>query len=152
MAEVAAAQDEVNEGEEDVLPDLWLPESPAWQIVLRDADLSGKVIVPSLATTPVGLASGAEGRVPATWLDVLQSPQLVKMDPRANGASAIAMVAPFSEAAEGLGDPVAGAASHRPGRPAIRRQGGAAARSDRSPSTPSRPAASGWSRSPSTTS
>lgn len=107
VAEVAAAQDEVNEGEEDAFPDLWIPDSPAWQVVLSDADLSGRVLESALATSPVGLASGSQVRVPATWLEALKSPQLVKMDPRANGASAITMVAPFSEVAEGIGEPSA---------------------------------------------
>lgn len=105
VADLAAAQDEVNEGEEDAFPDLWIPDSPAWQVVLSDAGLSGRVVANSLATSPVGLASGSQVGVPATWLAALKSPQLVKMDPRANGAAAIAMVAPFSEVAEGIGDP-----------------------------------------------
>ncbi len=104
VAEVSAAQDEVDEGEEDALPDLWVPDSPAWQLVLSDAGLTGKAIVPALATTPVGLASGSTFRVPRTWLEALSSPRLVKNDPKENGASALAMVAPFSEAAEGIGD------------------------------------------------
>ena len=104
VAEVSAAQDEVEEGEEDVLPDLWVPDSPAWQLVLSDAGLTGRAIVPALATTPVGLASGSSVRVPKTWLQALTSPRLVKNDPRENGASALTMVAPFSEAAEGIGD------------------------------------------------
>ena len=104
VAEVSAAQDEVDEGDEDVLPDLWVPDSPAWQTVLADAGLTGKAIVPALASTPVGLASGSSIRVPRTWLEALSSPRLVKNDPKENGASALAMVAPFSEAAEGIGD------------------------------------------------
>ena len=52
--EVAAAQDEVDEGEEDVLPDLWVPESPAWQTVLTEAGLTGKVLVPALAAIAGG--------------------------------------------------------------------------------------------------
>lgn len=104
VAEVSAAQDEVDEGEEDVIPDLWVPDSPAWQLVLSDAGLTGKAIVPALATTPVGLASGSSIRVPKTWLEALTSPRLVKSDPRENGASALSMVAPFSEVAEGVGD------------------------------------------------
>ncbi|MEO5663001.1 MAG: hypothetical protein ABIR39_06935 [Nocardioides sp.] len=104
VAEVSAAQEEVDEGDENVLPDLWVPDSPAWQTVLGDAGLTGKAIVPALATTPVGLASGSTIRVPRTWLEALSSPRLVKNDPLENGASALAMVAPFSEAAEGVGD------------------------------------------------
>jgi von Willebrand factor type A domain len=104
VAEVAAAQDEVGEGEEDVLPDLWIPDSPAWQIVLSDAGFTGRVVVPALATSPVGLASGSRRKAPASWLDTLKSPQLVKKDPRESGASALTMVAPYSEVAAGIGD------------------------------------------------
>ncbi|UUZ58031.1 substrate-binding domain-containing protein [Nocardioides sp. B-3] len=104
VAEVSAAQDEVDEGEVNALPDLWVPDSPARQLVLSDAGLTGKAIVPALATTPVGLASGSEDPRAPHPLEALSSPRLVKNDPKENGASALAMVAPFSEAAEGIGD------------------------------------------------
>ena len=104
VAEVASAEDQVKEGEEDVFTDLWIPDSPAWQVVLSDADLTGRVVVPALATSPVGLASGSQLTPPSTWLTALKSPQLVKMDPRASGAAAITMVAPYSEVAEGIGE------------------------------------------------
>ncbi len=104
VAEVAAAQADVDEGEENVFPDLWVPDSPAWQSVLAAADETGKILAPSLAATPVGLASGRSGNDPATWLDVLSSRQLVVSDPTGSGASALAMLAPFAEAAEGIGN------------------------------------------------
>ncbi|WP_310530129.1 hypothetical protein, partial [Nocardioides sp.] len=103
VADVAAAQDEVGEGEEDTLPDLWVPDSPAWQSVLNEADHTGRTLVPALASTPVALASGVSEQAPATWLEVLSSPRLVVSDPLASGASALTMLAPFSEAAEGIG-------------------------------------------------
>jgi hypothetical protein len=106
VAEVAAAQDEVDEGEENVLPDLWVPDSPAWQSVLTGAGLTGKMLVPALATSPVGLAGGSSGPAPATWLDALSSPRLVKTDPLANGAFAQTLLAPFAEAAGGDGTAV----------------------------------------------
>lgn len=100
-AEVAAAQAELDEGDDNILPDLWVPDSPAWQGVLTEADLTGRVLVPALATTPVGLASGSTGKPRATWLEALRSPQLVKTDPLESGAFGQALVAPFSEALEG---------------------------------------------------
>lgn len=102
--EVAAAQDEVDEGEEDVLPDLWVPESPAWQTVLTGAGLTGKVLEPALAASPVGLASGSTRPAPATWLDALSSRRLVKLDPLASGAFAQTLLAPLAEAADAGGD------------------------------------------------
>lgn len=104
VAEVAATQEEVDEGEEDVIPDLWVPDSPGWQTVLAGADLTGKVLVPSLATSPVGLAGGAPGPRPATWLEALTSPRLVKTDPLSSGAFAQTLLAPLAEAAERGGD------------------------------------------------
>lgn len=98
VAEVSAAQDEVDEGEEHVLPDLWVPDSPAWQSVLSGAGLTGKVLDPALATTPVGLASGSSQTSLPTWLDALSSPQLVKQDPLARGAFALTLLAPLVEA------------------------------------------------------
>src|SRR5687768_5845952 len=59
VVEVAAAQAEIDAGEEDALPDLWVPESPSWQTVLTGAGLTGKVLEPALAASPVGLASGS---------------------------------------------------------------------------------------------
>ena len=104
VAAVDAAQDEVNDGEEDVLPDLWVPDSPAWQTVLSGAGLTGKVIEPALAASPVGLASGSTHTAPATWLEALSSRRLVKSDPLASGAFAQTLLAPLAEAADAGGD------------------------------------------------
>lgn len=104
VAEVNAAQEEVDEGEEDVLPDLWVPDSPAWQTVLSGADLTGKTIESSLATSPVGLAGGSASAAPSTWLAALKSPRLVKTDPMASGAFAQTLLAPLAEAADRGGD------------------------------------------------
>ncbi len=103
VGEVAEAQAEVDEGEDDVFPDLWVPDSPAWETVLTEAGQTGKVLVPALASTPVGLGSGRTGHTPDSWLEVLASKKLVVSDPKASGASALAMLAPFAEAAEGIG-------------------------------------------------
>lgn len=104
VAEVAAAEDEVDEGEENVLPDLWVPDSVGWQTVLTEADLQGKIIEPALATSPVGLAGGSQNEAPVTWLAALSSPRLVKTDPMASGAFAQTLLAPLAEAAARGGD------------------------------------------------
>lgn len=100
-ATVAQVQDRLDELEEQdrdaALPDLWVPSSPAWRTVLQRLDYTGRVEVPALATSPVGLASGREGAAPASWLDVLASDQLVMSDPSADGASAHALTAALSE-------------------------------------------------------
>ncbi|HXH77097.1 substrate-binding domain-containing protein [Nocardioides sp.] len=111
VADVSAEQEELDEGDEDVLPDLWVPDSPAWQSVLTDAGRTGKVLVASLATTPVAFASGRADDPPASWLEALASPRLVMSDPKASGASALALLSPFVEgdvaAAQGELVPVA---------------------------------------------
>lgn len=101
VAEVAAAQDELGTGKVDALPDLWVPDSPAWPGVLKKAGLIGKTLEPALAMSPVGLASGSKIKAPANWLDTLESRRLVMADPRDSGAFAVGMVAPFSETALG---------------------------------------------------
>lgn len=97
VAELDAAQAEVGEGEHDALPDLWIPESPAWRGVVTRAGKSGRVVSPAVATTPVGLATGRGTPAPASWLDTLASDQLVVRDPSANGGAALALVAPLAE-------------------------------------------------------
>ncbi len=96
VSDVAKAQADVRDGDADVFPDLWVPDSPAWQTVLTSADRTGAVLVPALATTPVAFASGRSDQ-PASWLEVLASPRLVMSDPNASGASAMALVTPFAE-------------------------------------------------------
>jgi hypothetical protein len=100
-ATVDEVQDGLDELEEDArdaaLPDLWVPNSPAWRTVLQRLDFTGRVEVPALATSPVGLASGRDGAAPATWLETLTSDRLVISDPSADGASAYALTAALSE-------------------------------------------------------
>jgi hypothetical protein len=100
-ATVAQVQDGLDELEEDArdaaLPDLWVPNSPAWRTVLQRLDYTGRVEVPALAMSPVGLASGRDGAAPATWLETLTSDRLVMSDPSADGASAYALTASLSE-------------------------------------------------------
>jgi hypothetical protein len=100
---VADVQDGLDELEEDAraaaLPDLWVPNSPAWRTVLQRLDFTGRVEAPALATSPVGLVSGRDGAAPATWLETLTSDDLVMSDPSADGASAYALTASLSEGA-----------------------------------------------------
>ena len=134
VAEVDAAQDEVNEGEENVLPDLWVPDSPAWQTVLIGAGLTGKLVDPRWPPARSGLAGGTEGMAPANWLAALSSPRLVKADPRASGA--------FAETCSRRSPkrPKPAATSPRPRAPSLRSRRSSGPRwrpvgTDRSPST-----------------
>ena len=100
VTDVAAAQADVREGDDDALPDLWVPDSPAWQSVLTEAGRKGTVLEPALASSPVGFASGGTDR-PASWLEVLGSERLVMSDPNASGAAATALMTPFAEGDSG---------------------------------------------------
>lgn len=97
-ATVAEVSSTLADAEDDpsALPDLWIPESPAWRSVADRAGQSGRVIVPAVATTPVGLATGANTGE-KSWLDALSSPELVLRSPLESGAAAMALLAPFTE-------------------------------------------------------
>lgn len=101
VADVVADQDAAV-GDADELPNLWVPDSPAWQTALAASDRVGGVLVPSLASSPVALAGGIKQPAGATWSEVLSSPNLEISDPSSDGASALALVTPFGE-----GDPSA---------------------------------------------
>lgn len=79
------------------MPELWIPDSPTWQGQLSAAGWSGTAIADSIAQTPVGLASGPSARPPASWTEVLTSGRLSMGDPSADGASALALLAPYAE-------------------------------------------------------
>lgn len=100
VADIIAAQDEVDEGEDDALPNLWMPDSPAWRSVVIKAELSASVVVPALATTPVAFGGGVPGSAGVNWLAALTNRKLAIVDPNANGASAMTLVAPYAD-----GDP-----------------------------------------------
>ncbi|QIK74739.1 VWA domain-containing protein [Nocardioides piscis] len=101
VADVAVGLEEAPD-DDSALPDLWVPDSPAWHSVLVTHDRAGTVLVPTLATTPVALAGGIKEQAGAAWSDVLASPHLEISDPSSDGASAMALVTPFGE-----GDPTA---------------------------------------------
>ncbi|KRF35395.1 substrate-binding domain-containing protein [Nocardioides sp. Soil805] len=100
VAEVQDGLDELDEKDRAAaLPDLWVPNSPVWRTVLQRVGYTGRVEVPALATSPVGLASARDGVAPASWLETLASDRLVMSDPSADGASAYALTASLSEGA-----------------------------------------------------
>lgn len=79
------------------MPDLWIPDSPTWQGQLNAAGYRGSVVTPSVAESPVGLVSGPSGTAPRSWLATLETGQLAMGDPSADGASALALLAPYAE-------------------------------------------------------
>ncbi|QIK75534.1 VWA domain-containing protein [Nocardioides piscis] len=102
VADVVEAQEAAIGDDDSALPDLWVPDSPAWQSVLVANERLGTILVPALATTPVGLAGGIKAPAGASWAEVMASPHLEISDPSSDGASAMALVTPFGE-----GDPTA---------------------------------------------
>ena len=79
------------------MPDIWIPDSPTWKGQLTAAGWNGTAIVDVLAQTPVGLVSGPSAKAPASWSAALEGGRLAMADPSADGASALALLAPYSE-------------------------------------------------------
>jgi Mg-chelatase subunit ChlD len=79
------------------LPEIWIPDSPTWKGQLTAAGWSGTPIADVLAQTPVGLIGGPAAKAPASWAAVLDSGSLAMADPSAEGASALALLAPYAE-------------------------------------------------------
>lgn len=79
------------------LPDLWIPDSPTWKGQLTSAGWTGTPIAKVLAQTPVGLVGGPAVKAPASWAGALDSGSLAMADPSAEGASALALLAPYAE-------------------------------------------------------
>ena len=79
------------------MPELWIPDSPTWQGQLAAAGWSGQTIVESIAQTPVALVSGPSAKAPASWAEALSSGRVAMSDPSADGASALALLAPYAE-------------------------------------------------------
>jgi Mg-chelatase subunit ChlD len=79
------------------LPDLWIPDSPTWQGQLTAAGYRGTEITSSVAESPVGLASGPAIDAPDSWIETLRNGRLAVSDPSADGASALALLAPYAE-------------------------------------------------------
>ncbi len=79
------------------MPDLWIPDSPSWQGQLSAAGYRGAIVTPSIAETPVGLVSGPAATAPESWVETLTAGRLAMRDPSADGASALALLAPYAE-------------------------------------------------------
>ncbi|MFM6849100.1 MAG: substrate-binding domain-containing protein, partial [Terrabacter sp.] len=79
------------------LPEIWIPDSPTWKGQLTAAGWTGTPIANVLAQTPVGLIGGPSAKTPASWADVLDNGSLAMADPSAEGASALALLAPYAE-------------------------------------------------------
>lgn len=79
------------------LPEIWIPDSPTWKGQLTAAGWTGTPIAEVLAQTPVGLIGGPSAKAPASWVDVLDGGSLAMADPSAEGASALALLAPYAE-------------------------------------------------------
>lgn len=79
------------------LPEIWIPDSPTWKGQLTAAGWTGTPVADVLAQTPVGLIGGPSAKAPASWADVLDNGSLAMADPSAEGASALALLAPYAE-------------------------------------------------------
>lgn len=79
------------------LPEIWIPDSPTWKGQLSAAGWTGTPIADVLAQTPVGLIGGPAAKAPASWTGVLGGGTLAMADPSAEGASALALLAPYAE-------------------------------------------------------
>lgn len=79
------------------LPEIWIPDSPTWKGQLTSAGWTGTPVAEVLAQTPVGLVGGPAAKAPASWAAVLDGGALDMSDPSAQGASALALLAPYAE-------------------------------------------------------
>ena len=79
------------------LPEIWIPDSPTWKGQLTAAGWTGTPIAEVLAQTPVGLIGGPAAKAPASWTGALGGGTLAMADPSAEGASALALLAPYAE-------------------------------------------------------
>ena len=79
------------------LPEIWIPDSPTWKGQLTLAGWTGTPVADVLAQTPVGLVGGPAAKAPASWTAALDGGSLAMADPSAQGASALALLAPYAE-------------------------------------------------------
>ncbi|RYC11216.1 substrate-binding domain-containing protein [Nocardioides zhouii] len=79
------------------MPEIWIPDSPTWKGQLTAAGWTGTAISEVLAQTPVGLVGGPASKAPASWASALDGGTLAMADPSAEGASALALLAPYAE-------------------------------------------------------
>lgn len=79
------------------LPEIWIPDSPTWKGQLTSAGWTGEPITEVIAQTPVGLVGGPAAKAPSSWAAALDGGNLAMADPSAEGASALALLAPYAE-------------------------------------------------------
>lgn len=79
------------------LPEIWIPDSPTWKGQLTSAGWTGTPLADVLAQTPVGLVGGPAAEAPRSWAAALDGGSLAMADPSAQGASALALLAPYAE-------------------------------------------------------
>ncbi len=79
------------------LPEIWIPDSPTWKGQLTAAGWTGTPIADVLAQTPVGLIGGPAAAAPDSWSTAIGDGKLAMADPSAEGASALALLAPYAE-------------------------------------------------------
>ena len=79
------------------LPEIWIPDSPTWKGQLTAAGWTGTPIADVLAQTPVGLIGGPAAAAPVSWSTAIGDGKLAMADPSAEGASALALLAPYAE-------------------------------------------------------
>ena len=87
-------------------PDLWFADSSVRLRRLATSGVSTTLLEESLATSPVGLATGPTAAAPDSWRSALNSGRLLLNDPSIDAASALALTSAMSEALEEGADPV----------------------------------------------
>jgi len=79
-------------------PDLWLADSTVRLRRLATSGVSTTLLQESLASSPVGLATGTTAGGVESWRAALDSGRVVVNDPEADAASALALTSAMSEA------------------------------------------------------
>ncbi|WP_104106037.1 substrate-binding domain-containing protein [Nocardioides sp. 616] len=87
-------------------PDLWFADSSVRLSRLATSGVSTALLQESLASSPVGLATGPTAQGPASWRSALTSGRLLLNDPTVDAASALALTSAMAEALEEGSDPV----------------------------------------------
>ena len=80
------------------LPTLWIPQSTDWQSAFFAAQANIHTVAPAIASTPVILVGGPDGKTFPSWGAALTSHDVALPDPTADPAGALALTAPIAEA------------------------------------------------------